>query len=250
MIGRSRRIAEVLGLLAVLVALPAVAETPAIGKVEVLEGTATRTPEGGQPVALGVGATVHLQDTVDAKGPLKIALNDGSVIMLDGGSQLVFDEAAFGDQAARERFSARLSFGRFWAKVKKAVAGSDAKFEVKTDRAVAGVRGTIFRIDATKFAGSTRVPKKAKTQVWVTTGKVAVASTKALKEKKAKAQGPRVQVAGPQEISKEAWEKRFAELQAGMSVTVTDELWTVAPEPEPKDRFAAFIRRHDDLKED
>lgn len=242
------KMTTLLGLLAVVCAAPAFAEAPAIGTVSVLDGTATRTPAGGKPAKLAVGAAVHLKDTVETKAPVKITLNDGSVIMIDKDSRLTFDEASFEDQSkSREGFSATLSFGKFWGKVKKAVAGSDAKFEVKTDRAVAGVRGTIFRVDATKIAASTRPPKK--TQVWVRTGVVGVASTAKVKDKTPKPKGPRVEVAGPKEITKDEWEKRFAELQAGMSVTVTNELWSMDPVPEPKDAFASFVQQNDDFKE-
>lgn len=222
-------------------AVPAFAE--GVGKVTEQSGAnATRKGSDGKEATLKSGDAIQVGDTISTgKGTrIKIQLNDESVIALDERSSLHIDEASFAGQTS---FSATLSVGRFWTKVKKFVAGGDAKFEVKTDRAVAGVRGTIFRIDAVTVAKST---KKAPTTVWVREGKVAVdatvkPSTAASTCGAKKPTGPRKQVPGPQQISKDDWEKRFAELQAGSSVTIGEELWCVEPKPEPKDAFAKFV---------
>lgn len=130
---------------ALLLPLGALAE---VGTVDAIEGAATRTPKGGTAAPLKVGDEVELEDTleVDAQGNLKVTLVDNSVLMLAGGSKLRLDEARF-KGSEREAFSARLLFGSLWAKVTKALAGSDSKFEVSTERAVAGVRGTVFEVD-------------------------------------------------------------------------------------------------------
>ena len=124
----------------------------AVGKIAVLQGSGTRTPEGGKAAALAVGTELELKDTVKlGKGAnAKIVLSDESVLMLGSDSTLVIDEAEFAG-LERKGFSASLLVGKVWAKVKKAAAGSEAKFEVTTERAVAGVRGTVFRVDATKL---------------------------------------------------------------------------------------------------
>ncbi|MCI0671540.1 MAG: FecR family protein [Myxococcaceae bacterium] len=215
-----------------------------VGTISRLDGTATRTPKGGATRPLVVGSTVELNDTlkVSADGNLKLTLTDQSVVMLGGGSELRIDEATFAGQD-RKGFSAYLSVGKVWASVKKALAGSDAKFEVTTDRAVAGVRGTIFRVDAIAAMKATSpAPKQRKqktlasaTVVRVEEGRVAVEA----QVRKAKgapgnvATGPqkpsrRVLVAGPQEVSAEEWERRFVELQRGQQVTVGMDLWEEA----------------------
>src|SRR5690606_37300861 len=94
---------------------------------------------------------------------LKITHNDGSVLLVGGGSTLYIDEARFEGQE-RRGFGVFLEVGKLWAKVKKAIAGSDAKFEVTTERAVAGVRGTIFRVDALKATLQvSSTPERSKT---------------------------------------------------------------------------------------
>ena len=231
--------------LALLLSAPAWAA--GVGRVSELSGQdAHRKAADGATESLVKGTELQVNDVITV-GPgtrIKIALNDESVIALDENSELTIDEATFGQES--KSFSARLGFGKFWAKVKKFVAGSDSKFEVKTDRAVAGVRGTIFRVDANTIAQSARPEKKQKQYVWVREGKVGVEA----QVKKAapsagvnqvKSKGPRHQVAGPQQISKDAWEKKFAELQKGMAVEIGEELFTVRARPEPKDAFSKFV---------
>lgn len=244
--------AALFGLLALTVSSVTLADEAedVVGKVSALEGTAHRSGSAGKE-KLAVGSAVRLKDViaVEAKSRVKITLNDESVIALDETSQLTIDEASFEEQTnARKGFSASLSFGKVWAKVKKAVGGSEARFEVKTDRAVAGVRGTIFRIDAVVVA---KTAKPKKNQIWVAKGVVGVeAEVKKAAVAATPAKGERKQIAGPQEVTKEAWEKKFAELQKGQSVTIGEELWKVGSSEAPKDRFASWIARNDDLNDE
>jgi hypothetical protein len=252
-----------------------------VGKVTLLKGTAQRAPKGGAAVALKQGGEIELGDTltVGQGSDMKITLNDESLLLVGANSTLRIDEAKF-EGLERRAFSARLVLGKVWAKVTKAVSGSEAKFEVTTDRAVAGVRGTVFRVDATKLlsaasSSSAPAPKKPQsvTTVKVSVGRVAVeamvrnmamgatpppgpgdttgSATAATSPgtKTAAATPPaggkkeRKLVAGPQEITKEQWEKKFVELQQHQAITVGEELWQQAdwsPEQD-KDEFATFI---------
>ncbi len=239
------------------------AQPKAVGQVTVIEGSgrAVRKPNEGKGAAvpLKTGATVHVGDHLETAAGvrLKITLNDKSVLMLDEKSRLQLDAADFAAQTGeREGFFTTLGVGKMWSKVAKAVAGSDAKFEVRTERAVAGVRGTEFWVDAIPTVKGGKPSQR--TRVQVSEGVVAVASTAAVK-KLAPENGapagpnarvppggkPRVQVAGPQEISKDQWEKRFLELQRGMVVTVDEELWSEQSDaPDPDHAFARFVRKN------
>lgn len=126
-------------------ALPALAQ---VGKVSQVEGEATRTPSGGSAVVLQAGSAIEVGDelSVQAGGNLALLLTDESTLVLAGGSRLKIDEATFSG-LDRQAFSARLLLGTVWAKVKKAMAGSPAKFDITTERAVAGVRGTTFQVE-------------------------------------------------------------------------------------------------------
>src|SRR5690606_10056756 len=114
-------------------------------------------------------------------------------------------EAEFEGQE-RKGFSGLLKGGSLWTKVKKAVGGG--KFEVSTERAVAGVRGTIFRIDADALVKAARGKGRRASIVRVVEGSVAVKPSAAIARtiKKAAPKGPRVEVAGPKEVSVDEWE--------------------------------------------
>ena len=171
--------------------------------------------------------------------------------MVGPGSTLYLDEATFEGQE-RKGFSAFLEVGKVWAKVKKALAGSEAKFEVTTDRAVAGVRGTIFRVDALKATLQANATgskaRQVSTVVRVKEGRVAVADPRKYAQMAAQGQtlpakGPRKQVAGPTEVSAEAWEERFVLLQAGRQVVVGPDLWEVGKTVRAEnDAFDAWVK--------
>lgn len=127
--------------------LPVAALAAEVGRVEVLSGKAVRLAADGKKSALRVGARVEVGDTLRVdRGNLKLRLTDQSVLMLGEKAQLRLDAAQF-QGLERRRFGATLLAGSVWARVKKALAGSERNFEVATERAVAGVRGTEFRVD-------------------------------------------------------------------------------------------------------
>ena len=218
-------------LLALTVLLLAGSALASIGKIQVLEGTATRTPKGGKAVPLAVGAEIELGDTLDvAKGNLKLELTDGSIIALAEKSKLEITEAEFEGQE-RRGFSGFLKAGSLWTKVKKALGGG--KFEVTTERAVAGVRGTIFRIDADTLVKAAKGGQGRRASVVrVVEGVVAVKPSKevakTIKSAAPPQKGPRVEVAGPKEITADEWEARFVELQKNQQITVGVDLWEQA----------------------
>lgn len=227
-----------------LLGTPAVAS---VGQVTALEGTAVRIPKGGAEQPLATGTALELEDTVRTAsgGSLKLVLSDGTTLALGPDSELVLDVAEFAGQE-RSAFSARLVLGQFWAKVKKAAAGPPSRFEVKAGRAVAGVRGTIFRLDATPVVAGSRPPKIRETLVRVLEGKVAVdAEVRKAKGRPVPAPGPRHEVAGPEEVTAEEWEKRFVELQARQQVAIGDTYFrTGSFNPKQKDALDRFLDRH------
>lgn len=231
-------------LIAALLLVPGLALAN-IGKVTTLEGSAIRSPctdDNGANcpagVALKVGDAINVKDRINvtAGSSVRVQMNDESIIKIAGkdGASFYFKEALYAkDTNERQGFFGSLSFGSVWANVKKAVAGSDQKFKVSAGSAVAGVRGTIFRIDASfvpQAAGKGKVKSvkldaksqpKVKTVVMVQHGVVGVdAEFKKLATKQTPKKGERKQVAGPTEVSKDEWEKKFVELQKGMQVSV------------------------------
>ena len=228
--------------LALLSAWPVLA---AVGSVTIVEGPAFRTPKGGAEQPLKQGAEVELDDTLrtGADGNVKLTLTDQSVLVLGPESELVVERAEFESQE-RSRVLLKLLVGGVWAKVKKAIAGSDSTFEVSAARAVAGVRGTIFRVDATPLIVGTRPPKIRETVVRVTEGRVAVNAQVKKAAAKPPPKGPRVEVPGPTEVTAEEWERRFVELQAGRQVRITDTQFQTGKATEKKDAIDKFLQMH------
>jgi hypothetical protein len=154
-------------LLCAVILFPALAFA-SIGTVGTLQGQAQRTPKEGKPVALTQGAAIELGDTLEVQsGALQLVLGDGSTLMVAQGSKVVIDEATFAPM--ERRFSARLLLGSLWASVTKTLEGSHSSFEVSTERAVAGVRGTVFRVDVDSSKAD-----DPQTEVSVEEGQVAV----------------------------------------------------------------------------
>ena len=211
---------------AVLLAAAALAAPPAptaAGTVTFLAGDATRAAGvRAKPEPLAVGSAVRAGDVLEtrARTRLEVRLADGSALRLGPSSRAVLAAASFGETAEQRNVSAKLLVGKIWANVAKAVGG-DARFEVETDAAVAGVRGTTFRVDAAKDRSVV---------VKVYTGTVAVAQGAVPRPGHAAgkdAKEGRTQVSGPQEVSREQWERIVTSM---MQVRVSAE--GVPAEPE------------------
>lgn len=179
-------------------AAPAGAAAPSSGSVTFLGGQATRQ-SGGKVEKLALGSLVYRDDLVEtgARTRLEIKLPDKSVIRLGPQSKLRLATAVFRRGAEDRQVSANLVVGQIWAKVEKAVGGQ-SRFEVQTHNAVAGVRGTTFRVDA-------RQDRSCVVKVY--SGAVAVASGPLPRPAHAAPGKERRQVAGPQPVSREQWER-------------------------------------------
>jgi hypothetical protein len=185
-------------LFAALIAAPRLAAAVKTASVSALEGQATRQRQGGSPVALAVGTAVGQGDTIatadDAR--LELKFSDGSALRVGPHAKMQLTEAHFGGGPAKRKLTAKLFFGNLWAKVTSVIQG-DQKFQIETENAVAGVRGTTFRVDA-------RTDKSVLVRVYA--GAVAVAKNVPIYAT-GKPGEERREVAGPEEVSREAWEK-------------------------------------------
>jgi hypothetical protein len=224
----------------------------AVGRVEVVEGSAWRTPEGAERQPLRPGVEVEQKDTLEVgpKSGVKLVLNDGSVLLLSADSHLVITEAEFAGQE-RKGFVGYLKLGKVWASVKKMLSGSEAKFEVKTDRAVAGVRGTRLRVDVAPPVLIGALSPKTVVQVY--TGQVRVVARVPPKPTAPAAPpkpGERTEVAPPREVSVEEWEEIFLDLQKDQQLEVGETVGKVGRVDRKRrdDDFGTFIKRNGGLK--
>ena len=177
-----------------LLALPVAAQTKT-AQVSALEGKAQRTRSGARS-ALRLGVAVAQGDVLETQpgARLEVRFSDNSVLRLGPAARLQLVEAHFGAGAARRKLTARLFFGKLWAKVTSVIQG-EQKFQIETENAVAGVRGTTFRVDANE-------DKSVLVRVY--DGAVAVGKSAPPDSHKS---AKREEVAGPQEVSRDQWEK-------------------------------------------
>jgi hypothetical protein len=254
--------------LAVAAATATAATAPApAGTVTFLAGQAQRIA-GGKPAPLAVGASVFAGDVIETqkRTRLEIKLSDQSVLRLGPSAKVDLSAASFGRSVEDRQVSAKLQVGNVWAKVAKTVGG-ESRFEVKTENAVAGVRGTTFRVDAAQdrsvvvkvyngtvaVAGS-RIPRpthgagdeeveparaEGPTQVAAGGGE-----QKATTEPKKKV---RKQIAGPKQVTKEQWEKIVTSMMAvkvSADGTATEPATFAVADP-GQDEWEAWNRERD-----
>lgn len=228
---------------AVALSIPGAAFAASAGQVSFLEGKAFRAPGGddGKKVALANGAAVEGGDviTTESKSRLELTMGDQSVVRVGPSSKTQLSQAAFSD--GERKFSAKLVLGNVWAKVSTALGG-DNKFEVTTERAVAGVRGTTFRVDSRK-------DKSVVVKVFA--GAVAVAGNSIPRPLAPESATPgkpgRTQVAAPHQVTKAEWEKLVG---AQIEITVASDGSPGEPEKfaeadECKDDWTRWNRERD-----
>jgi hypothetical protein len=186
------------GLGIALLLAPLAAGAQSLATVSMLKGQAHVAPGGdeGKKRPLEVGASTSEGDSITTAEDslLELTLPDRSVIRVAPSSRLLLEKAHFAASGART-FSARLFVGSVWSKV-SSVLGGDTKFEVRTDTAVAGVRGTTFRVDASRDRSAV---------VSVFAGSVAVAGGPIAQQEHKP--GERREKAPPREVSKNEWER-------------------------------------------
>ncbi len=111
-----------------------------IGKVELISGQAAAPLDRFGEVPMGT-----IIATGD-DGRCSLRLPSGTLIRLGSNTRVEVASLTRGDPAAARKESIKVSVGRLWAKVTK-LFGDESRFEVQTDNAVAGVRGTAFFVE-------------------------------------------------------------------------------------------------------
>lgn len=200
----------------------AAAQGGVAGKVTFLKGSAQRGAKENGPFKplkrnddLREGE--YVKTAADTR--LEVKLADGSLVRLAPNSALRMGTAKAAETGDNEKAQAKLTAGKLWASVTKGV-GSQNKFAVRTENAVAGVRGTTFRVNA-ETDGSTVVK--------VYEGAVAVSNGPMVEKQKAGGgKGPidfkgRKEVAAPfKEVTLQEWEKIVGKMM-GIKVAANGE---------------------------
>ncbi len=136
---------------ALLFAHPAHPAHPAENEVMVtmIEGTAQAFAPGaatGMRIKKGDKLTKDREVKVGEKSRAELRFPDNTVMRLAEKSTFKLSEISYDKKTGAKNFKVALSLGKMWAKVKK-LATPDSAVEVKTVNAVAGVRGTVYRVD-------------------------------------------------------------------------------------------------------
>ncbi len=80
------------------------------------------------------------------KSRLEIRFPDGTIMRFASKTRVKMNELTFNRKTDSKNVKVGLSVGKLWANVKK-LTTSDSAVEVKTSNAVAGVRGTVYRVN-------------------------------------------------------------------------------------------------------
>jgi ferric-dicitrate binding protein FerR (iron transport regulator) len=129
--------------------------------------------------------------TTGADSRLELALPDRSVVRFAEKTKFKLISADVTDEGKRS-VGISVGVGKVWMNVRKSLQGGDDKFEVSCQNAVAGVRGTVYRMD---------VENDQSAQVKVYEGEVNVAAASGALQAPVMAVGPPRPVAGPTSVA-------------------------------------------------
>ena len=161
--------------------------------VMVIQGTARVYTKGATTGLLLKKGDILKKDQevkVAEKSRIELRFPDGTVMRLSEKSRLKMNELTFNKQIERKNVKVSLSIGKLWAKVKK-LTTPDSSVEVRTANAVAGVRGTVYRVN---------VDEDQSAMVKVYDGSVYVANPPRDASKQIDKITPPHPVAGPHEV--------------------------------------------------
>jgi hypothetical protein len=214
---------------------------PDQAKVTFLQGKGEVLPKGETTWKfLKVGSLLFRDDEVRTgdKARIEIQLPDRSILRFDQQTTFKMKTVFFDAQEGSRDVRVEMAAGKTWANVRKAF-GSKKTFEVASANAVAGVRGTIWRMN---------VALDRSVLIRVYEGSVEVYQPFGKPDYKPEEEGFKVprEVRGPQEVprpyeevSKERWEE----------IVLTQMMQVVIPPTGKPDKPVAF-RAEDDQREE
>jgi len=136
----------------------------------------------------------------EAGSRLELFLPDSSRVRFDENSRFRILEVSCGEENARD-VSINVAFGKAWANVVR-TAGRRGNFELRSQNAVAGVRGTIYRMNVDNDQSA--LVKVYGGQVYVSGGGKPGNSAPVAIEAPSKISGPR-SISGPRKVTMEEW---------------------------------------------
>jgi len=114
-----------------------------------LDGTASVFSKGvkaGSPLKKNDKVMKGQEVKVGERSRIELKYPDGTVMRFSERSVIKMDDIAYDSKTQNKKVKVDLGSGKLWANVKR-LATSDSRVEVKTVNAVAGVRGTVYRVN-------------------------------------------------------------------------------------------------------
>ena len=114
-----------------------------------LEGSASVFAKGsksGTPLKKNDKITKGHEVKVGERSRIELKYPDGTIMRFAERSVIKFDDISYDSKTRNKKVKVDLGGGKVWANVKKLVT-ADSRVEVKTVNAVAGVRGTVYRVN-------------------------------------------------------------------------------------------------------
>lgn len=122
---------------------------PAAAIVTYVEGTAQVYAQGvqeGPRLRKNDRVAKDKEVRVGERSRLELRFPDGTIMRFAERSVVKMDELSFDTKTGNKNLRVNIGVGKLWASVKK-LFSPDSKVEVKTVNAVAGVRGTVYRVN-------------------------------------------------------------------------------------------------------
>lgn len=119
-------------------------------RVTFLEGTArvfNRDHQKGKALKQGDALAKDQEVRVGERSRIELRFPDGTVMRFAEHAVIRLDDIAYRKQDGDKTVKVGLNIGKLWAKVKQ-LATPASRVEVRTANAVAGVRGTVYRVNA------------------------------------------------------------------------------------------------------
>lgn len=173
-------------------------------KVTALSGKAKISPQGGAWGKLKSGQMLKGGDQVETEPNtrMEITLPDGSLLRFAENSRFKIVAIDMDEQSGSRNARINVALGKTWANVNKGLK-IKPNIEVASDNAVAGVRGTVFRINVDDDQAVLVRVYDGEVKVEGGKGRQPEAKTP-LQGQPQKVSGP-TQVPGPAKVSMEQW---------------------------------------------